>query len=375
MSTVAAPRTRRTGLCPTFTTPSVQRDGLLMRIPLVGGRLGLEQVDAIADVAERHGNGVIELTNRGNLQLRGVTHEGLEAAVAGLAATGLGDEMARIVTVSPFAGPGERSLRAVVVAALAAIDLSRLSGKFVVHVDDGSHTADGADMVISIALNRTTAAFVDLGRVRYELPLADLPAVVQSVVALCVEHGADARWKDVSTELPHPSQRRPAASESRRAPVGIITASGVHVVAGMPLGRTNPIQLRDVAKACATNGSNGLSISPWRSIVVECASVTAASGLVDGLEAAGLVTTADHPAHGVITCIGRAGCWQTELDTLLVAAEVIADRAAFGSLGETVHVSGCAKSCACHDAVAVTLLGRDDSSGFDIVRSADRCRS
>jgi sulfite reductase beta subunit-like hemoprotein len=105
--------------------------------------------------------------------------------------------------------------------------------------------------------------------------------------------------------------------------------------------------------------------------VVACASIGAGQALLADLAAIGLITTVEHPAHGVITCIGRAGCWQTELDTLALAADIIADRVAFGGPGETVHVSGCSKSCACHDPVAVTLLGRDDSSGFDMVRQID----
>jgi precorrin-3B synthase len=114
----------------------LQRDGYLLRIPLVGGLLELEQVDAVATVARRYGSGTIELTNRGNLQVRGLAADALSATLEACASVGLGDNGANLVTISPFSGPAEHALRAELLDALSGVDLSAVSPKFAAHIDD-----------------------------------------------------------------------------------------------------------------------------------------------------------------------------------------------------------------------------------------------
>ena len=64
---------------------------------------------AIAETAARFGSGEIDLTNRGNLQLRGVSEETYPEALAALDAAGLidaeaGAEAVRNVVVDPLSG-------------------------------------------------------------------------------------------------------------------------------------------------------------------------------------------------------------------------------------------------------------------------------
>ena len=47
-------------------------DGLLARLRVAGGRLTPMQLGAIAALAREHGNGLLEITARGNLQVRGL---------------------------------------------------------------------------------------------------------------------------------------------------------------------------------------------------------------------------------------------------------------------------------------------------------------
>ncbi|GBH25586.1 oxidoreductase [Burkholderia vietnamiensis] len=69
-------------------------DGGLGRIKLPGGRLAAAQARAIADAARRYGSGLIDATNRANLQLRGI-RDGAAAPLAGaLLDAGLGPNSA-----------------------------------------------------------------------------------------------------------------------------------------------------------------------------------------------------------------------------------------------------------------------------------------
>ncbi|HVW57522.1 MAG TPA: precorrin-3B synthase [Rhizobiaceae bacterium] len=65
----------RRGACPSLSRPMQTGDGLLVRLrPLTGG-VSPEQVGGLADAAARYGSGILEVTRRGNLQIRGLTVE------------------------------------------------------------------------------------------------------------------------------------------------------------------------------------------------------------------------------------------------------------------------------------------------------------
>ena len=83
-------------------------DGLIVRLR-PRGHLTPAQLLAIATLAERHGNGLIDLTRRANIQMRGVEAESLPALWSALAEQDLLDETAeteavRNVLSSPLAG-------------------------------------------------------------------------------------------------------------------------------------------------------------------------------------------------------------------------------------------------------------------------------
>ena len=62
---------RPTG-CPGLLRIVQAMDGGICRVKLAGGVITAQQAHAVADVAQRYASGVIEATNRSNLQIRGV---------------------------------------------------------------------------------------------------------------------------------------------------------------------------------------------------------------------------------------------------------------------------------------------------------------
>ncbi|WCM24986.1 precorrin-3B synthase [Paraburkholderia bryophila] len=80
----------RPSACPGLLRIVAARDGGLCRIKLPGGALSAAQARAIADASVLHAAGAIEVTNRANLQVRGV-RQGHEAAlIEALIEAGLG---------------------------------------------------------------------------------------------------------------------------------------------------------------------------------------------------------------------------------------------------------------------------------------------
>ncbi|TIQ72816.1 MAG: precorrin-3B synthase, partial [Mesorhizobium sp.] len=63
----------RRGACPALSAPMQTGDGLLVRLNPVAGGLLPKSLIALGESALRHGNGIIEVTARGSLQIRGLT--------------------------------------------------------------------------------------------------------------------------------------------------------------------------------------------------------------------------------------------------------------------------------------------------------------
>ena len=65
----------RKGWCPGAWRPMPAKDGLLVRLRISGGIVGVSTLHVLAQAGREHGNGIFELSNRGNLQIRGVRRE------------------------------------------------------------------------------------------------------------------------------------------------------------------------------------------------------------------------------------------------------------------------------------------------------------
>ena len=133
------------GWCPGALRPMQSGDGLVVRVRPRGGRLTPDQASAIADLSTAHGNGLIDLSSRANVQLRGVTAASHPALIEGLRALGLIDataeaEARRNIVVTPFwdATDATHDLATRLTEALAAADAPALPGKFGFVIDTTS---------------------------------------------------------------------------------------------------------------------------------------------------------------------------------------------------------------------------------------------
>ncbi len=143
--------TLRRGWCPGLARPMSTGDGLLVRLHPGNGVLTAAQLRAVATGARAAGNGLMDVTARGNLQIRGV-RPGLHPWLAAmLAEVQLGDTRPpggpypegpqRLTLAAPLAGldPTARWDAFALAAALeaAAVALAGLHPKLLVVVEDG----------------------------------------------------------------------------------------------------------------------------------------------------------------------------------------------------------------------------------------------
>ena len=369
------------GWCPSLFEPMPSGDGLLLRVKPRAARLDAASARVLADAARRHGNGAIELTNRGNLQFRGFTAASAAAFASEAVAAGLADadeaaERRHNVLVSPLAGcvpdcdvDTLAVARALGDALATDRELDRLPGKFGFLVDGGG--ALGLDAVrADVALRASGDGWrVQAGGAMARCDPADAP-----VLALRLAHAAladdppsrPARVPEHGSRLFRIAKLdwEPVASGAETAPVAVGPLPGGAFGIGLPPGRLDAALLHTLAGLAEQCGDGIVRVSPWRAVLL--------AGLRPGGEAMVRAALPDalldpeDPRLLVSCCIGAPGCARA-------ARPAPADAARLGLLlprgrcGDAIlHVSGCAKGCGHPGPAPLTLVGR--GGGYDVVR-------
>src|SRR5262249_32139100 len=93
----------RRGICPGLSRPLPTGDGLLVRI-LPIGTTALEDFAALCAAARSHGNGIIEVTARGSIQVRGLSAESAPRFAEAMAALGIAADDGVPILCNPLAG-------------------------------------------------------------------------------------------------------------------------------------------------------------------------------------------------------------------------------------------------------------------------------
>lgn len=380
-----SPEALRRGWCPSTLKPMETGDGWLVRLHPPGARLTPAQLRRIAALATRHGNGLIEISARGNMQLRGVTAQSHPELVATLLAERLvdeheGDGPQRLTLVSPLAHPphpsgASRSDLIDALALAAAIEargreVAGLPAKFAVIVDSGGSSsldAFAGDLrLVATAPGRVVIALAD--RLWFG-PVAEgkaAAAVAQTMAGFAARRAqapdALRRMDDLATaelsalcDLPltEPPLQRPAP---RRAGLFAVRASHAALV-GLPFGRVEAAALDRLARAAETMGCPEIRLSPWRGLAFRGLSEADATTLLESAAADGLITRDDDPRLSVQACAGAPACSRAEAPAMADAAQLAQVLAPDLAEGLTLHVSGCVKSCARPAASDLTLVG------------------
>ena len=210
----------RRGVCPSLSKPMQTGDGLLVRLRPASGGLTPAELAAIARAAAEFGNGILEVTARGNLQIRGLTAETVQPLTEAVFATGIDLATGLAVETPPLSGLDSaeivdaRRLAARLRQAVAAEEPPlRLAAKLSVIVDGGgpfSLDAVVADLRLKATRHRTgTGWALSLGgTAETARPVAlyeeaDVVGVVMEMLRQLHGRGTEARGRDIDiTGLP-----------------------------------------------------------------------------------------------------------------------------------------------------------------------------
>lgn len=396
----------RASACPGLLRIVNALDGGICRVKLPCGQLTTAQAEAIAAASSRYSSGIIEITNRANLQIRGIQSQHADALTAALldiglgAATPGGDDV-RNVMVSPSAGIDvgmsidTAPLAQEILALLQTQSrLHELSPKFSLSLDGGEnlamleHPHDIWLSALPTASNESTARFVfglagcpasgaaiavvDIDQVTALVEAAlhtflDLASIEQSRMRQLLQIIPVQEFlARVQTRLLFELNTDVAAwqrkSASAYAHIGIHAQRQptLNYIGAVPvLGRIDADQLRALAKISAQHGDGALRLTPWQSVLLPNIDSATAAIVAHELQKIGFSTRVDEPLAHLIACTGARGCAKGLADTktdALQFAQLLKHYLPKNATPPIVHFSGCARSCASASIAPFTLL-------------------
>jgi precorrin-3B synthase len=359
-------------------------DGLLARL-IPSAPIPVSDFAALCDASQTHGNGIVEVTQRGSLQVRGLSPASAPVFARTAFALGLGvEERPRILT-SPLMGLDAhelldlRSLVAALRQDLANHPAFATLGPKVSVLIDGGGTLHLGDMSGDLRLQADTstrlhlsiggagASATGLGWIKPHHALE----VIVHVLGSIANRGTRARGRDLANGADAHALRAslagvlsdepPPAPRPCAEPIGSHRLHDGRAAFGMalPFGYTEAGVLKRMAHAAAGCGATSIRPASGRALLAIGLDAAATGEFAASAAAGGFVVRPDDARRFIVACAGAPACGSATLYTRRLAP-AIADAARpllDGSL--TIHVSGCAKGCAHPGAAALTLVGPD----------------
>jgi precorrin-3B synthase len=346
-------RSRDHDACPGALQVHHAADGALARVRLPGGMITAPQLEALARAATDWGSPAMELTSRGNIQIRGISDT--DAVADLIAAAGLlpsdTHERVRNIVASPLSGRvgTTADIRGLVaeldLAIRAEPRLAALPGRFLFGIDDGRADISGLAADAGVHAVDGAAALLLAGRdTGVRIAMAD---AVRALVAVA-RRFADIRgtaWRiseldDTSGLLADfSSTAQPFANSAPVTvpPVGWIEQNDGRIALGaaVPLG----VLAARVAQYLAALDAP-MVITPWRSVLVFDLDEGVADTALRVLAPMGLIFDVNSPWLSVSACTGSPGCEHSAADVRADAVKAVGEPAT-----DHRHFVGCDRAC------------------------------
>ncbi|MDK4735293.1 precorrin-3B synthase [Rhizobium sp. CNPSo 3490] len=380
----AKPRPR--GACPALAAPMPTGDGLLVRLRPAGGALTLAQFSALARSAAEHGNGILEITARGNLQIRGLRAETVKRLAADIDAAGIAVPDGPAIEISPLHGidpeetgdPAalEKTLRSKLAQLLAS---PRLAPKLSLIIDGGGAfglsalSADirivaqpGAQWLVAIKGAGETATPVAVG------PAEAAISAVSEILSLLAALGQGKRARHIDPALLRArfhamDQLRSVPSRAASMPLAGLHrfADGKTVLGVRPeFGQMRATDLTAFINLASAHGATATRLAPGRVFFLIGLPADTVPAMQIAAAGHGFSAQPGEKSEYVAACAGAGACGSAFYETRTLARRILAAAPALFDGSLTLHLSGCAKGCA-HARPALTLSGT--AEGYDLI--------
>ncbi|RFC68131.1 MULTISPECIES: precorrin-3B synthase [Mesorhizobium] len=358
------------GACPALAAPMQTGDGLLARLNPVREGLSAKQLIGLCECALRHGNGIVEITSRGSLQIRGLTEPSALALADDINRLDIDVRTGTTVATGPLAGmdPDEvadpRPLAQSIRDGITRLGLNgRLAPKVSVVVDGGGAwslddlqadircRADGALWHVAIGDEpRTLGRFAE----------AHAAAVVLEALEAVAARGPMARARDLNIGATDVAERAP-----RAIPLGNLALKDRNAMAVvLPFGSVEAGVLAEFAKQAQALGATEFRAVPPRALIM-LLDAPNVEGILKIAQELGFVVDARDPAMRIFACPGKPACTSGTFKTRETARNIVREvPELFTDNAFSLHVSGCAKGCAHPSQAALTLVGEAETVGI-----------
>jgi precorrin-3B synthase len=344
-------------------------DGLLARLRPVGSVISPGQLRAVAELVDRFGNGQVEITARGNVQVRGLRADvvaefaqGIEAIVA--IESGMPIETSPLAGLDPHEIADPRPLAEAIRLAVADGALVAALGPKVTVVVDGGGRFGRDGLSADIRLTAVDAAMwaLEVGGNGIGLLRTDEAAgAAWAVLSLIAGLGPRGRGRDLDEKAmrralaPFVAGEHVPASPARPALQRIELADGrIGVAVGLAFGAANAAALTGLADAA---GVAEFHLAPQHRLIAICATEVDATGFQRAAGVLGFITAVGDPRRVISACVGNEGCASGTIAARRVAEELARAEPGFFDGSFALHVSGCAKGCAHPGPALLTLVG------------------
>ena len=358
------------GWCPGAHRAMASGDGLLVRVRPPLARLTVEQALGLCELAQDLGSGIIDLTHRANLQLRGVNPSDHDAVVEALCHLGLVDvdplrEAWPSVLVAPCWQPGDDTQRIATQLISRLGELPALPSKFGFAVDAGPApvlTSAPADVRVERARSGGLIVRADGAAIGHVVGQS-VEVAVQALLEMAVWFAATAGTVEPPSKRMRSHPLRCAVPCGSGQPEAAADPAALPGPGMSPLGPIYGVafgQIEAAALSCLLRDSGAIAmrLTPQRSLIMEAGQWCASSAFL---------TQAGDPLLSVDACPGAPSCASSTVATRIVARALASEfNAIISTAPRSLHVSGCAKGCARAGAADFTLVGRDGA--FDLVR-------
>lgn len=375
-------------------------DGWIVRVRPHHARMPGEHVAALARLARGCGNGIIELTRRGNLQIRGVSQSSWPRLRAGLIALGVAaeepeSEARPALFVCPLSGLDPRCPPLEPLAdALDAVlsGTPQLPDKFSVVLSGGSRSSSELSADIHVRLHPAHPGVADiavagkldreharaqvgamLGAMATPLGSCEVGSVPDAVrrllLALDVFPSERRRMRDaVAADLGHlraalaplsPGAVRGEAGWGS-AEVGYHTGSVDWFGYALPFGSANAEAWGALARIAERFGTGEVRFTPTRHVLVVGVRPADRAALVELGQRRSFGVRRPVRALELVACSGSPACGSAHGETRELAKRLGRLLQRSDRPQATLHVSGCEKSCARDEAADVTLVHAAD---------------
>jgi precorrin-3B synthase len=381
MTARALVHAQRRGACPGLSAPMPTGDGLLVRLmPL--GTIPLAAVAELCRAARAHGNGVIEITARGSIQIRGLTALTAPRFAADIAALGIAAADGIPILSNILAGldPEEildaAALAADLRGALARRSLgARVGAKVSVVIDGGALSLDDVSADVRLCAEAIS------GRAAWRVSVGGDAASAAQLGLVAPEHGVEC-----AVRLLEVVSRQGRDVRARDIPTGIFrSAVGDLLVAGVPrhqtrrsrdaigmhrlrdgslaggigvaFGHTDAAALERLIELAGHAGAVGIRAAAGRALMIIGLTDETASAFAAAAERLGFIVRSDDPRRHVVACAGAPICAAALIASRAIGPAIAAAAAPLIDGSFTIHVSGCTKGCAHPAAAALTIVG------------------